>query len=227
MQHIEAVDGRVLPAKQYYECTQAYFSRRHFFMSPSELGCTLSHIKALEAFVSSGQPYGLILEDDIIGGDEDINKIQDIAARLEPNSVLLCGGQEGIGSRRYQYGKLVTEWVFQVAPASYRAMLRACCYVVTQHSAKAILSFQRRHLELADEWWLLLSESDVRLYYSNILQHPLLLNESHLEPEREISRKQSFAERYLSFNLFRRWRLKISRKKALLFFRLQGYQKLS
>ena len=41
-QYIEAVDGRVLPAKEYFDRTKNYFLKHKEIMTPSELGCTLS-----------------------------------------------------------------------------------------------------------------------------------------------------------------------------------------
>ncbi|KIC21043.1 glycosyltransferase family 25 protein [Leisingera sp. ANG-Vp] len=41
---------------------RAYFGRD---MNGGEVGCCFSHIRALQAFVESGKPYGLIFEDDV------------------------------------------------------------------------------------------------------------------------------------------------------------------
>ena len=71
---INAVDGRKISAKEYYDKTIEYFIKTNKTMSPSELGCTLSHIKALEEFIKTNNNYALILEDDVIGEDKDIKK---------------------------------------------------------------------------------------------------------------------------------------------------------
>src|SRR5690554_7645668 len=73
--HINAVDGRILSAKEYYQKTLPYFISQNKVMSPAELGCTLSHIKALEAFLQTNEPYALILEDDVIGSDQDLDSL--------------------------------------------------------------------------------------------------------------------------------------------------------
>lgn len=63
---ISAVDGRQLDAQNFglYNSTRshAYTGRD---LIGSEIGCYLSHKRALETFVNSDAEYGLILEDDL------------------------------------------------------------------------------------------------------------------------------------------------------------------
>ena len=65
-QRISAVDGRPFNVSQFerYNSSRsnAYTGRD---LIGSELGCYLSHKKALEAFVASNAEFGLILEDDL------------------------------------------------------------------------------------------------------------------------------------------------------------------
>jgi len=51
-------------------------------MTPGEVGCALSHMKAYENLIHSGEEYALILEDDVIGNDKDIEKIQELIPEL-------------------------------------------------------------------------------------------------------------------------------------------------
>lgn len=44
-------------------------------LTPNEIGCYLSHIRALRAFVDSGEPYGVILEDDSVFADQYVEKL--------------------------------------------------------------------------------------------------------------------------------------------------------
>lgn len=65
-QRISAVDGRQLDVQNFYlynaARSNAYTGRD---LIGSEIGCYLSHKKALETFVNSDADYGLILEDDL------------------------------------------------------------------------------------------------------------------------------------------------------------------
>lgn len=63
---ISAVDGRLFDVQevaQYNAAKSNAYTGRDLI--GSEIGCYLSHKKALEAFVASGSEYGLILEDDL------------------------------------------------------------------------------------------------------------------------------------------------------------------
>ena len=44
---------------------QTYFGKESVFVSKAALVCSLSHEKALTEFLNSGQPYGVIVEDDL------------------------------------------------------------------------------------------------------------------------------------------------------------------
>ena len=76
--HVEAVDGRELRAKDYYSNVLSYYKQSSILMSPSELGCTLSHIKALEMFLEANEDNALVIEDDVSGDDSVYEKIDKI-----------------------------------------------------------------------------------------------------------------------------------------------------
>lgn len=66
LERIPAVDGSRLS----FPChgfSEERFRRWHGrTTNPREIGCYLSHIRAMETFLASGDPYGLICEDDLI-----------------------------------------------------------------------------------------------------------------------------------------------------------------
>lgn len=66
LHRVEAVDGR-LPehVKREHADLPLFTKRCGRTMLPGEYGCYRSHIRALEAFVTSGAPLALITEDDI------------------------------------------------------------------------------------------------------------------------------------------------------------------
>jgi len=71
--------------------TKGYVQKYHKQMSPGELGCTMSHIKALEQFLKSDNDVALILEDDIMGTDENIQKLIDLnVSSIDDNSIVMC-----------------------------------------------------------------------------------------------------------------------------------------
>lgn len=87
-ERISAVDGRKFDVQSYpnYHSSKAqYYTGRELL--GSEIGCYLSHKKALQRFVESGSAWGLILEDDLNLCDGFKSIIQDTIAWIEQNSV--------------------------------------------------------------------------------------------------------------------------------------------
>jgi glycosyl transferase family 25 len=62
---VEAIPGDLLPKKPEHYNRLQYNISHGKQTNRREIGCYLSHIKALQTFLGSGDEYGLILEDDI------------------------------------------------------------------------------------------------------------------------------------------------------------------
>ena len=56
-------------------------------LTKGEIGCYLSHLKALHAFISSGNSYALILEDDFVAAPEEFALIAKVLAYLTSQNV--------------------------------------------------------------------------------------------------------------------------------------------
>src|SRR5687768_16049730 len=66
LERVPALDGAriALPHPDYSE---TLYHRRHGRTTkPGEIGCYFSHLKAMEAFLASGDSHGLICEDDLV-----------------------------------------------------------------------------------------------------------------------------------------------------------------
>lgn len=158
-------------------------------MALSEIACALSHQAVLKKTTETAMDFSLILEDDIIGIDEDIDKISMLCLSLPKNSILIVGGQEGLRSYKNLYGVSVgeTKDLYKIPKLYYRYLSRTCCYVVSNHVAQEVIKFQSEGLERADQWNKLLYECE-NVYFSPILKHPLTLENSHIEKERKIKK---------------------------------------
>jgi len=67
-QRISAVDAKALPFETLQKHYNSEMNRTDFFigLKPAEIGCFLSHRKALKAFLNnSNKPFAIILEDDV------------------------------------------------------------------------------------------------------------------------------------------------------------------
>lgn len=182
--HVPAVDGRKLSAKEYYDQSIGYFLRNNKILSPGELGASLSHIKALNDFIKSDYNYALIIEDDIIGCDSDIDIAMQAISTLKQSDFLLLGGQQGLKKNLRLGKKDTSNGLMRVSGFSKRFVTRACCYVVSRFTAQHILDCQNKQLSLADKWDVFFKNTDVNIYFKDVLEHPLDLKDSHIEAER-------------------------------------------
>ncbi len=62
---IAAVDGRALDAAQRAACCAESFAAFHSPLTGAEVGCYLSHLKALQYLVDHDCPWAVVLEDDV------------------------------------------------------------------------------------------------------------------------------------------------------------------
>jgi glycosyl transferase family 25 len=100
---IEGVKGAELTASEYFRHIQFWRSHTGRLMAPGELGCALSHQKALRLAAQHGTGFQLFLEDDFIASDSALEWIHETSAQLPPQTILHLGGLEGSPERLYRY----------------------------------------------------------------------------------------------------------------------------
>lgn len=182
--HIEAVHGGTIQAATYHDALADYFARTGRIITPEELGCTASHMKALEAFLSSAGTAALILEDDVIGSKDALLHTQDLIQSLDANAVLLCGQQTDTPARRYQLGKRAGNGLIRPERFSHAFIYGTFSYAVGRDAAARILTHHRQHTTLADEWDQIVASTGVKLYYAPVFRHPEGAPDSHIEAQR-------------------------------------------
>lgn len=155
----------------------------------AETACSLSHINILNNICLSDSEFSLVLEDDVIGTDEDIARVMEVCAFLPQNSILIAGGQEGLKSYKNLYGILVNDKlkIYKIPKLYYRYLARTSSYLISKKIAKSIVMNQKKEIILADQWDRLLMGCD-SVYFSPILRHPISLENSHIESERKLKR---------------------------------------
>lgn len=227
MQRIYAVDGRKLSAKEFFNCIATPIAHGHRLMLPGEVGCSLSHIQALESFLEGDAEAALILEDDVIGDDSSIDAVMELIRSLPPEALLICGGQEGMPARKYVFGKSTeTRELYRLAPYSNSRIFRTCCYAVTRVSARQILDIQKRSLELADAWGTFFKGTPTSIYYTHKLAHPRELAASHLEQDRSRFGHKSAFGRFRIGPRIRHRLSRIGRKLGALLCLARGYRRV-
>ncbi|MCK7607975.1 glycosyltransferase family 25 protein [Acinetobacter portensis] len=198
---VSAVNGNELTAKNYFGYTQSYFHKYKYLLTPSEIGCSLSHVAALKSFLKTDEKYALILEDDVIGSDVDIERIKKIVDRLDFTGVVMCGGQEGLPLdwNDYRYGKSteIDPNLYKVNKYSIKFFSRTVCYVVDRDFASHYVDMNDNFIHLADDWVKYFDNTNYSFYYKNIMKHPIDLSGSHIESQRKLTQKAQYKINFL------------------------------
>jgi putative glycosyltransferase involved in LPS biosynthesis len=190
---IDAIDGREMKAKEYFSIANPSLKVYKKLLSPAEVGCSLSHVKAYKEFLQSDADFGLILEDDVIGSDDDIEFAFEMALKITKDSILICGCQDGLAGRFSAFGKKILSQnskdgkdvsFYDVSTHSFGSISRAAAYIVTKKSAQSLLCTHQTALCTTDVWDILLKQNGLKMYFCDIFSHPLDLSCSNIEMER-------------------------------------------
>lgn len=153
-------------------------------LTKGEIACALSHVKAYESLISSGERLGIVFEDDVEGCEEDLKTAQSIATNFSDNGLILLGGLQGLRNTKYIFGKPTKiKNLLKIHPACKRFIARACCYILTKEMAASIVRKQLSGIDRADHWYRLLDNYD-DVYYADIFTHPVSVGISNIEFER-------------------------------------------
>jgi glycosyl transferase family 25 len=163
------VNGPKLYAKDFFEKSVEWYNKSGKLISPSEAGCTLSHLSIYEKIVSSQRP-ALILETDITATEEQMQKVKEITQNLEVDFIHL-GWHPSIFSGTYFKGKFDSKLgLYQVNP--YSNFHGTYAYYITPRCAKELLAFHKTAFRKADSWAIYFAETTIIPYFYPIFTHP-------------------------------------------------------
>lgn len=113
-------------------------SRRHVeHATPTELSCTLSHHKALIAFLASDETHALVLEDDVILS----RTVPDLLARPLPDFDILRL-ETYFDPQHHFLKRTMTFGQWEAVPIGCRCA-GAAAYIIGRHAAQAVLEAER------------------------------------------------------------------------------------
>lgn len=140
---IAAIDGKLLQPEEKQFFDEAGFQRHHGkTVLPAEIGCYLSHLKALE-MIANGQDYaGVIIEDDIRFSDEFVPVVE-AAVALQGWDVFKLIHNRLVGFR--PAAQLTAD--VEIGRTCHGPLGNAGAYIVTKSGAKRLLqALQPMHL---------------------------------------------------------------------------------
>jgi glycosyl transferase, family 25 len=131
---IDAIKGRALARDSAgLAIGTTFLWRFNRYVVPGEIGCSLSHMAALLAFLSTGAPRALILEDDFSAGPEAWASLRLLLDANLPHDILKLGGATPPNGRvvRHVAGLDVIE--------TLKPSICAHAYVVSQAGAQKLV----------------------------------------------------------------------------------------
>lgn len=142
IEFLKAIDGRLLSDAERrscfdYEGSKCLYGRT---LNAGEVGCALSHRKTYEAFLNSGEPYALILED-------DISIIRDLhSLNLERIDRIMKDGSPRVLMLSGDY------WYYQKRDiVKLFSAVGAYAYLINRAAAQRLLSIDPPR-SVADDW---------------------------------------------------------------------------
>jgi glycosyl transferase, family 25 len=192
---IEAVNGREIMASDYYPLAlnEDYWFNRSHLLSPGEVGCKLSHCKALENFIEGSSNVGAacILEDDVSFrySIQMINSLVEYVEKIKQPTVLHLGGLDGLSNSRRVLMRMMDEIdnipIHRISKITLRWLYRTCAYIVNRSAARLMLDTFRAHNIVADNWNYISKKNPEMIFlFSNIVSHPIDLSTSSINSER-------------------------------------------
>jgi len=138
--------------------------------SPGEIGCYISHIKALKLFLESGKPFGMICEDDAMPIPESYEAVKQAIAHADTWDLLRLYG-----------GRAKTSFPYQELTATHNlctsitGMVPAAAYVVNRCAAQKLV---QRLLPITDLYDSALHHGRCGIRESTVFPNCLLRGEN-------------------------------------------------
>lgn len=185
------IKGDDLTVKEYFELGVVGHKKA---LTPGELGCTLSHLKALKNFLASSDEYAIVFEDDAIQDcDFTFTEIEQNLKALDLKSCFFfsLGGIQLFHSQKVR-GKFLSHQmlernVLKVHPFYYQKFVSAYAYIVDRKMAELLLQYHSLP-QIFDHWsGVYYLEPNINLYATYLFDHPIVTDDevnSYLHEER-------------------------------------------
>lgn len=206
------IDGRQLPASEYFQFNLARLCKGQAPLTPAELGCALSHLRVLEDFLASSADLAVIFEDDVIvriGPADDFPGVLQLAAAYD---LVMLAEQFGRSATQLLYGWRKPEeglsgHPFWEIPRKFQRYLQqTTAYAVNRSFAGYLVEQQHKMIMHADAWRTWCGARTCRVGYTPLFAHPTDLSSSLIEPERLAMSGQTGVRAVQSISAYRRIR---------------------
>ena len=187
VRRIKAVNGKKIAAGDYFRLSSLSKVSSGHFLSPSELGCALSHQAALDHLVAEQLPFASIFEDDAIPKTELASVLQSLSKQNLRGRFVHLGGLDGLSVQRNIYVKRTASTTFEIHDWSLPYLWRSCGYIVGYNAARQILEKYKLTMFRADDFNKIGAALSGRIEMSVCIAHPISLINSSIEGERQLA----------------------------------------
>lgn len=177
------IDGRSLPAAEYYETMVRAYAKHRQIITPAEVGCALSHLELLKKFLSSDKELAIVFEDDVLLGERSVEMLLGALELIRPRDILVACSQQTSGYSLRGLQLAARSRCYEVQKDDWGLVKRSCAYVVGREAAQHILRVQNECLWPADEFRVFCPEKG-RLLFCSAFSHPAADEASNIENER-------------------------------------------
>ncbi|WP_246659207.1 glycosyltransferase family 25 protein [Rhizobium sp. FY34] len=133
---VPAIDGAKLSPHDWHDCDDREFQRRNGrLVLPGEYGCYKSHLKALAAFIASGDPAAVIVEDDVRLTTDLAERIQALMTARPEAELIKLYNHRIVWFRHFATSSHGDE----IGRAAHGPQGSAACYLVTRSGALKLL----------------------------------------------------------------------------------------
>jgi len=185
---VKGIKGADLSAGEFFRLTNPFRARTGRSMTPGELGCVLSHAKALKMAAESNHGASLILEDDFIASDSALEWIAQVQQHVTSGTLMHLGGQEHM-SRFYRMVRgqpLPTlPCVASVYTDDFPFLMCTVAYMVNGDTAKSLSDLMTKEPYLADDFSNALRHGAInRIWFRWVISHPVEQTDSTIASDR-------------------------------------------
>lgn len=187
---VPATRGSCISSVEYFNLIQNYYIKTGKVLSPAEIGCALSHKKAIEKAIYDGNPYVFIVEDDVILDEYALSTLNSIAEKLDEGFDLIHLG--GMNCLPQHFNKIRGDLIsaepmmFTIYDQDIQHLQGAVAYIASQNAAIKINQLQNEGAYLTDDYRYIQSHLKLKILLANIAKHPIDFTSSSIEEERSI-----------------------------------------
>lgn len=167
---LKPIKGASLSAREYFSRINKYYSKTGNLLTPSELGCTLSHLEVYKKIIERNVG-AIIFEADIKLNEKLIAEAIEVICRVKKNFVHL-GWHPDVCKSIFFWGQATDVKCLYLL--DYRIpFYGSYSYYVSVKAAQEILNYHEECIMQADPWADFFTNASFKPYFYGIFSHPV------------------------------------------------------